>query len=106
MQKRHIAKRISQQVGILEYQASKLLDQILELLKTTLQAGEPITIQSFGKFTVRSKDPRQGRNPKTGEPVLISARRVVSFQPSLILKAEVNFVRAEREDAVASMREV
>ena len=105
MRKADIAKRISQQAGILEYEAAKVLDQILELLKTTLQAGEPIAIQGFGKFTVRSKRPRQGRNPRTGEAVMISARRVVTFQPSLLLKTEVNSVPAERQDAVASMRE-
>ena len=48
MQKRDIARRIHQQAGILEYEAAKVLDRILELLKTTLQAGEPIDIQGYG----------------------------------------------------------
>ena len=99
MQKADIARHIRQQVGITEHEADKLLDWILGLLKTTLQAGEPITIQGFGKFSVRSKRPRQGRNPRTGEAVMISARRVVTFQPSLILKAEVNSVPADRQEA-------
>lgn len=105
MQKRDIAKRISQQAGILEYEAAKVLDQILELLKTTLQAGEPIDIQRFGKFTVRSKRARQGRNPRTGEAVMISARRVVTFHPSLLLKAEVNAVSADRQATVTHTQE-
>jgi nucleoid DNA-binding protein len=58
MQKRDIAKHIHQQTGILEHRAAKLLNQILTLLKTALQAGESITIQGFGKFTVRQQDAR------------------------------------------------
>ena len=105
MRKADIARRIHQQAGILEYEAAKVLDWILELLKTTLQAGEPIAIQGFGKFTVRSKRARQGRNPRTGEAIMISARRVVTFQPSLVLKMEVNPVSAERQETVTRVRE-
>ena len=99
MRKADIAKRISQQTGILEYQAAKVLDWILELLKTTLQKGEPISIQGFGRFAVRSKRARQGRNPRTGEATMISARRVVTFQPSRLLKTEVSSVPALRQEA-------
>jgi integration host factor subunit alpha len=95
MQKKKITARIQQAVGIPGEQAATLLDGILDLFKATLQAGEPISIQNFGKFTVRSKRPRQGRNPQTGEAVMISARRVVTFQPSLVLKAEVNLARQQ-----------
>lgn len=96
MQKADIAKRIHHQAGISETEAATLLDWFLELLKTTLQAGEPITIYGFGKFTVLSKRARQGRNPITREAIMITARRVVTFHPSLVLKAEVNGVPAER----------
>jgi integration host factor subunit alpha len=105
MQKADIARHIHQQAGISETQAATLLDWILELLKTTLQAGEPIAIQGFGKFIVKSKAARLGRNPRTGEAVTISARRVVTFQPSLVLKAEVNGVPAERQEAVTRTEE-
>jgi integration host factor subunit alpha len=94
MQKADIARHIHQQAGISERQAASLLDWILELLKTTLQKGEPIAIPGFGKFTVRAKASRTGRNFKTGEALIITARRVVTFHPSLVLKAEVNGVRA------------
>ena len=100
MQKAAIARRIHQQAGILEYKAAKVVDWILGLLKATLEAGEPINIQGFGKFRVRSKRARPGRNPQTGEPVTISARRVVTFHPSLVLTTEVNSVAVEREEAV------
>lgn len=95
MRKRDIARHIREQVRISESEADKLLNWILELLKTILQAGESITISGFGKFTVLSKRARQGRIPQTGE-VVISARRVVSFRPSLVLKTEVNGVPAKK----------
>jgi integration host factor subunit alpha len=82
MQKIDIARRIQQQAGISKEQAARLLDWILELFKTTLQVGEPIIISGFGKFTVRHKHSRRGRNPRTSEAVMISARRVVTFHAS------------------------
>ena len=105
MQKANIARKIHQHAGISEKEAATLLDWILGLLKTTLQKGEPITIYGFGKFTVRCKRPRTGRNPRTGEVVMISARRVVTFHPSLRLRTEVNSVPGKRHVAVMRMRE-
>ena len=99
MQKADIARHIHQHAGISETESAKLLECVLELLKTTLKEGEPIVISGFGKFTVRRKLPRTGRNPRTGEAVMISARRVVSFHPSLRLKTEVNSVPADRQEA-------
>jgi DNA-binding protein HU-beta len=76
MKKVDIAQRIHQKAGISEQEAATLLDGILELLASTLQKGDPVTIPGFGKFTVRSKLPRTGRNPRTGEAILIAACRV------------------------------
>jgi integration host factor subunit alpha len=95
MTKLDIARRIHRQAGISEEEASTLLEWLLGLLKTTLQIGESITISGFGKFTVRSKSPRMGRNFITGESLLIPARRVVTFHASAHLKTEVNAVPAE-----------
>lgn len=100
MRKLDIARRIHQEAGISEPEAAMLLERILELFKTTLQTGEPITIQGFGKFTVRQKRPRTGRNPRTGEAVMIPARRVVSFQASPQFKTEMNAAPAEQQEAV------
>ena len=100
MRKTEIAKRIHQQVGISQEEAAKLLDGTLELFKTTLRKGDPIIIHGFGKFTVRSKLPRRGRNPATGEAMMISARRVVTFRASSFLKTEINSVQAEQLEAV------
>ena len=100
MQNADIARHIHQEAGISETEAATLLDWILELLKTTLQASEPITIQNFGKFTVRSKRARPGRNPRTGETIMIAARRVVTFRPSLQRTTEVNSFLTEPREAV------
>lgn len=94
MRKRDIARRIHQVAGISETQAATLRDWILGFLKTTLQEGKSITISGVGKFMVRNKAPRSGRNFKIGEARIISARRVVTFHPSLVLTAEVNGVPA------------
>jgi integration host factor subunit alpha len=98
MRKDEIAERIHQQAGMSEYDAATLLDWILELFKVTLQKGEPIAIPNFGKFTVRNKAPRQGRNPRTGEGVTIAARKVVVFHASPHLKREVNYVQTAKQD--------
>lgn len=90
MTKADIARSIHQQAGIAETEAADLLEQILAILRSTLQQGEPIIITGFGRFTVRKKGPRQGRNPRTGEAIIVSARQVVTFRPSSLWKAEVN----------------
>jgi integration host factor subunit alpha len=95
MQKLDIATRIHQQAGIPIDEAAKLLEWVLGFLKVTLQGGESITINGFGKFTVRHKLARIGRNPKTGEAVTIPARRVVTFHASHLFKAHVNSLSEE-----------
>jgi integration host factor subunit alpha len=82
-------------------EAAKLLDHTLEILKHILQAGESISLPGFGKFTVRSKRARPGRNPKTGKAIEISARRVVTFHPSDIFKAHINAPLVERQEGAA-----
>ena len=101
MQKADIAAQIHQQVGISKEDAAWVLDWILGLFKITLQTGEPMTIPGFGKFTVRQKHARQGRNPITGEALMISPRRVVTFHASPILKRQVNTLTVERQEDVA-----
>src|SRR4051794_36202471 len=98
MQKKDIAQRIHE-AGVSEKEAATLLDWVLELFKSTLQQGETISIRNFGVFMVRSKASRNGRNPSTGQPLIISSRRVVTFRASSRLKAEVNADQAEPQDA-------
>ncbi len=101
MGKAEIAKRMHQETGISEKEAARVLEWILGFLKSTLQAGEPIIINGFGKFTVRHKRPRLGRNPRTGEAVMISAHRVVTFHPSLDFKMEMESLSEEGWNAMA-----
>ena len=71
-------------------EAVDLVESVLELVKETLFQGEAIKIAGFGKFDVREKKPRMGRNPKTKEPMLIEARRVVKFTVSEKLRGKIN----------------
>ena len=98
MRKTDIAQRIHQEAGILEKEAASLLNWVVELFKSTLQKGEPVSIVNFGVFTVRNKASRRGRNPRTGEEVMISPRRVVTFRASSHLRTEVNSVQEEQQE--------
>jgi integration host factor subunit alpha len=90
MTKADIARSIHQQAGVSETEAADLLERILELLRSTIQKEEPVIITGFGKFTVRMKQPRKGRNPRTGEVIIVPGRKVVTFRPSALWKAELN----------------
>ncbi len=81
--------------GFSKKEAADLVDLIFELMKETLGRGEHIKISGFGNFVLRDKRERQGRNPQTGEPIMISARRVLTFKPSQLLKQALN---ADLED--------
>lgn len=70
--------------------AGEIVETVLESIKLMLEAGEDVKISGFGKFQVREKRARKGRNPQTGEEITISARRVISFKPSPVLKMAVN----------------
>src|SRR3954463_14558017 len=96
MVKKDIAHRLHREAGIPDEQAASILDWLLEFFKSTLQRSEQISIPKFGVFTVRTKAARRGRNPRTGEEIIISPRRVVTFRPSPQLKAAVSAVQAEQ----------
>jgi len=67
-------------------EADAIVEAIIETIKETLASGEDVLISGFGKWSVRRKHPRPGRNPKTGEVMTISERKVVTFSPSQVLK--------------------
>ena len=73
------------------------LKQILEIMSDALSQGERIEIRGFGSFSLHFRPPRQGRNPKTGEEIPISARRVVTFRPGQKLKARVEAYAGTKE---------
>lgn len=75
---------------LIKKEAAEYVETLFELIKTELADGRNVKISGFGSFVVRDKKERMGRNPQTGEPMAISARRVVSFKPSQLLNKEVN----------------
>lgn len=76
--------------GFSKKEAADLVDLVFELMKETLGRGEQIKISGFGNFVLRDKRARQGRNPQSGEPITITARRVLTFKPSQLLKQALN----------------
>jgi integration host factor subunit alpha len=70
--------------------SADMFDTVFSLIKDTLSSGEKIKIAGFGNFEVRQKDDRKGRNPQTGEPITIEARRILTFKPSIVLRQAVN----------------
>ena len=77
-------------IGLSGHEAKILVSQVLEEIAATLERGETVKLSSFGSFVLHQKRERLGRNPKTGEPAPISARRILRFQPSPILKQQIN----------------
>jgi len=71
-------------------QARKAVETILMIIKDSLENGEDVLLSGFGKFNTRAKSARKGRNPQTGEPVMLQARKVVTFKPSGKLRRKVN----------------
>ena len=88
--KAHIAKKIADDCGFMKGEAVGILEKLLEIMKARLAAGENVMISGFGKWSVKSKHARTGRNPKTGKPMVLDARRVVTWSYSPLLKAAVN----------------
>ena len=72
------------------HESAELLEQVFAIMKEILEKGEKIKISGFGNFIVREKRLRKGRNPKTGKELAISARQVLTFKPSLVLRKAVN----------------
>ena len=85
-----LSEAVYQEIGLSRNECSELLESVLNKVSETLTKGESVKISSFGTFSVRSKNHRIGRNPKTGEEVPILPRRVLVFRPSQVLKNRVS----------------
>ena len=85
-----ITDALVSQVGLTRQDSSEMLDRTLELVIDELEKGNAVKLSRFGNFVVREKSAREGRNPKTGEQATISARKVVTFRPSPMLKERVD----------------
>ena len=90
MVKVDIARKLHRQEGILVGESEQLINDLIEIIKETLVSREEVLISGFGKFVLRDKKPRPGRNPKSGKQYKIDGRRVVTFLPSDVWHQEIN----------------
>ena len=87
--KAEMAERLFTDVGLNKREAKEFVDAFFEVVRDALEKGEQVKLSGFGNFDLRFKNQRPGRNPKTGEEIPISARRVVTFRPGQKLKVRV-----------------
>ncbi|OED40039.1 integration host factor subunit alpha [Chromatiales bacterium (ex Bugula neritina AB1)] len=87
--KASMAEMLFDELGLNKREAKEFVEQFFEEVRVALEKGEDVKLSGFGNFILRSKNERPGRNPKTGEEIPISARRVVTFRPGQKLKARV-----------------
>ncbi|QIQ21163.1 integration host factor subunit alpha [Zophobihabitans entericus] len=87
--KADIAESLINKLNIDRQEAKVLVELFFEEIRVALEKGEPVKLSGFGNFAVREKSARPGRNPKTGENVAISARRVVTFRPGIKFRERV-----------------
>jgi integration host factor subunit alpha len=85
-----IINMLNEHIGIPKIECIRIVESFFDIIKSELEKSSPVKISGFGKWTVRSKKARIGRNPKTGEDVTIRARKVVTFRPSTTLSDELN----------------
>ena len=81
--------RIRDEIGFTRNECTELVESLLEIIKSTLESGEDVLISGFGKFCVREKQKRRGRNPATGDELILAPRKVVTFKCSGKLREKV-----------------
>lgn len=89
MTKAHLAELLFEQIGLNKREAKDMIEAFFELISERLVEGKDVKISGFGNFQIRTKAPRPGRNPRTGESIPIQARRVVTFHASHKLKDQI-----------------
>ncbi|OGT65114.1 MAG: integration host factor subunit alpha [Gammaproteobacteria bacterium RIFCSPHIGHO2_12_FULL_45_9] len=104
--KADIAERLFQEVGITKRDANEMIELFFHYICTALEKGQPVKLSGFGNFELHDKKQRPGRNPRTGEAVPVSARRVVTFRCGQKLKARVEkYAGRESKDYVHKQKE-
>jgi len=87
--KAEMAEKLYEELGLNKREAKEIVEMFFEEIRSALETGSQVKLSGFGNFDLRDKNQRPGRNPKTGEEIPISARRVVTFRPGQKLKARV-----------------
>ncbi len=90
MTKVDIVEAIYEKIGFSKKEVAKIVESIFEIIKEHLQHHDKIKISGFGNFVIRNKRSRRGRNPQTGDDIEITPRRILTFKPSQVLKADLN----------------
>ena len=90
MTKADLVDKIHANTVLTKDEAFAYLETVLETIKKALETAEDLKITGFGSFVVRKKESRKGRNPQTGAPITITARRIVTFKPSTLLRQAIN----------------
>ena len=88
--KEHLINSVHNYLGMPKNKSVQPVESLLEIIKKTLENGEDVLISGFGKFCVKEKGKRRGRNPQTGDDLTLGARRIVTFQCSGVLKDKIN----------------
>jgi integration host factor subunit alpha len=100
--KAHIMEQLFAKNIFTKAESAQVIETLFELIKQTLEQGEDVLISGFGRFCVNGKHQRKGRNPQTGEPILLPPRRVVTFKCSGVLREKIN--REEVKQSIAPIR--
>lgn len=100
--KADLVEAVHQKMGFSKKESSEIVERVFETMKHTLEGGDGLKISGFGKFDVRRKNARRGRNPKTEDTLIIPARTVVTFKASQVLKATVAGTGSDHDDAADS----
>lgn len=90
LNKANIVQSVHHNLRLPNSKSVQVIESLLEIIKRTLSSGEDILISGFGKFCVKDKGKRRGRNPQTGEDMVLGSRRVVTFRCSPVLRGRVN----------------
>ena len=88
--KAHIIEAVANQIGFPKNHSSEIVESLLEIIKKALESGDDVLVSGFGKFCVKEKRERKGRNPATGDSMMLAPRRVVTFRSSGILREKIN----------------
>ena len=88
--KAQMVESVQNQIGLPRNRSSEIVETLLEIIKSTLASGEDVLVSGFGKFSVKEKRKRRGRNPSTGEDMMLAPRKVVTFKCSGKLRGRIN----------------
>lgn len=90
MTKADIFEKVQDNTGLTKKESAEMVEAVFSIMKNALESGDNLKISGFGRFLVKKKADRRGRNPQTGETITIEARRILTFKPSGVLKDQIN----------------